>query len=270
MSKPLERTWVLRESPFDVQHYTRNESLFAIGNGYVGVRGTFEEGYPGDLATTYVHGVFDHAEGEQVPELVNAPNWLNLTIAANGAPFGIDTGFLLGYERTLDLYRGVLTRRALWQSGSGGPVLRFAFERFASRARQHVMALRARVTALDQDVALTVEARLDGNVSNEGVRHWGPWQQGGDPTGPAWLLGETMQSGYALGMAAAFENDAGVAPEYVDAAGSPTVRLAFDLKKGATVTFTRLVALHTSRDVAQAQVLPDDAGDAARRCRRRL
>mgnify|MGYP005847468237 FL=1 len=261
MSSPLNRTWVVRETQFHPQNYPHKETIFTVGNGYVGVRAAFEEGYPGEQATTLVHGIFDHAEGEQVPELVNVPNWLRLTLTVDGAPFSMQSGVHLGYERALDLRRAALTRRVLWQPAFGGPVVRLEFERFASRARQHMMALRIRVTALDRAVSVAAESRLDGAVTNDGVQHWAlPWQQGQQRAGDAaqvWLLGQTAQSRYTLGMASWFENDAGAAPAPIDEANIPGARVAFTLGKGQTVTLTKLVALHTSRDAGEPGVRPE-------------
>ena len=259
-----DRNWALREVQFRPNDYPVNETLFTIGNGYVGVRGAFEEGYPDELAMTLVHGIYNHAEGAQVPELVNAPNWLRVALAVDGTPFSMTSGVCLGYERVLDLCRGVLTRRVLWQPAFGGPVVRLEFERFASRVRQHTMALRVRVSALDRDIALAADAGLDGRVTNQGVQHWAlPWQQGSDDPAQAWLLGRTTQSSYTLGVGSVFLNDLGVSPRYFEVARMPTTHIALHLEKGETATFTRLVALHTSRDADEPGVRPEQrSGDA--------
>ena len=67
MSLVDERTWQLSEAPFLPGKLHHTETIYTVGNGFMGVRATFEEGYPGELASTLVHGLFDHAEGDLVP-----------------------------------------------------------------------------------------------------------------------------------------------------------------------------------------------------------
>lgn len=41
---PVE-TWNVTEKEFSMETNYRNETTFALSNGYIGTRGTFEEGY---------------------------------------------------------------------------------------------------------------------------------------------------------------------------------------------------------------------------------
>ncbi|MGA7936480.1 MAG: hypothetical protein WCA35_23200, partial [Kovacikia sp.] len=38
--------WTLTESQFNPEQLHARETVFTIGNGYLGTRGSFEEGYP--------------------------------------------------------------------------------------------------------------------------------------------------------------------------------------------------------------------------------
>jgi kojibiose phosphorylase len=38
--------WILNETKFNPEYLHSRETIFTIGNGYLGTRGTFEEGYP--------------------------------------------------------------------------------------------------------------------------------------------------------------------------------------------------------------------------------
>ncbi len=54
--------WDVTELGFRVEYNYRNESIFALANGYLGMRGTFEEGYAGPIGTglegTYINGFY--------------------------------------------------------------------------------------------------------------------------------------------------------------------------------------------------------------------
>src|SRR5258707_5221247 len=106
MSLVDERTWQISEALFLPAKLHHTETIFTVGNGFMGVRATFEEGYPGELASTLVHGLYDHADGDLVPELVNLPNPLRVVIEVDGEPFTMQTDSsapfqqILGYKRT--------------------------------------------------------------------------------------------------------------------------------------------------------------------------
>ncbi len=55
--------WVIRETQFSIDTNYRNETIFALANGYIGMRGTFEEGYSGPKNTsfngTYINGFYE-------------------------------------------------------------------------------------------------------------------------------------------------------------------------------------------------------------------
>src|SRR5579859_1013719 len=124
------RTWEISEAPFLPNKLHHTETILTLGNGYMGIRATFEEGYPGELVSTLVHGVYDHAQGELVPELVNVPNPLPVIVEVDGEAFHMTRGTLHGYNRTLDLHTAILKRGVIWRS-SHGTIVQITLERFA-------------------------------------------------------------------------------------------------------------------------------------------
>lgn len=248
-----QRQWQVREKIFRPEAMPHHETIFTIGNGLVGVRGTFEEGYPGDDSTTLAAGVFNHKQGELVPELVSLPNWLALTLRINGETCRLDAGKILGFERTLDLKTGTLRRGVLWLSPSR-VVLRLAFERFASLHNPHVLALRVLVQPLSAGThTLEVISALDGSITNpDGIDHWATLTSTahGDCLT---LYGTTDQSGYGVAMVARLLIDgAETAQMSHSAAGRvPATTARVSLAQNQRCTVTKLVALHTTRDTDQ-------------------
>ncbi|MEA2456953.1 MAG: hypothetical protein QOI45_3215, partial [Thermoleophilaceae bacterium] len=51
--------WEIRESELDLELLAQRESVFALSNGHIGLRGTFEEGEPHGLPGTYLNGVYE-------------------------------------------------------------------------------------------------------------------------------------------------------------------------------------------------------------------
>ncbi|MBN1284355.1 MAG: glycoside hydrolase family 65 protein [Anaerolineae bacterium] len=243
------RNWIVTETPFRPTQLNHLETVFTIGNGYLGVRGAFEEGYPGEQPLVLIHGLFNQPEGAEVSELAGVPAWTGLELAFDGARFRLDQGELLGYERTLDLRSGLLRRAVLWRI-PGQTVLRLVFERFASLARPHILALRVQATALDGD--MMIEAA--GGLGDADRSHWTDIEVGRGAPQQAFLQARAAQSGYRLGMAAHFDAGPDIRPE---AGSRPTFK--FMARRGQTVTLTKFIAIHTSRDAAR----PLDAARAA-------
>jgi kojibiose phosphorylase len=149
--------WIVFEDAFDTKNLSSKETVFTIGNGYLGTRGTFEEGFPGETSATLLHGVFNDAPNS-FSELANTPNWLDLRFYFNGQIFRLDEGKIVSYQRSLDLHHGTLKREVTWLSPAG-KTLRFTFERFTSLAEEHLLALRCQVTSVDYCGPLEIRSR---------------------------------------------------------------------------------------------------------------
>ncbi len=253
----MRRLWNLEEFPFHPEKLSHNETLMTIGNGYLATRGSFEEGYAGESVTTMVHGIFDHAEGMLVPELVNAPNWLPIKLTIDGTPFKLinqnemaltpRNGALIGYRRNLNLQTAVLTRETLFRAESGA-IVRVVFERFASLADEHILVQRVQIVAVDGDPEIEVEAYIDHAVTNMGAQHWNKIETTHDLNTVS-VGATTIQSGYRIGMASTLIADSGV-ETVVDAPHKrPVMRTSFTLPREASTTLYKFTSIYTSRDV---------------------
>ena len=247
-------TWFIREIEFNPERLHPQETVFTIGNGYLGTRGAFEEGYPGARPATLIHGVFDDAPMVYT-ELANAPDWLPFVLVVSGECFGMHRGEVLDYQRTLDMRRGLLTRRVRWRSPAGHTV-DLHIERFASLADPHVLAIRYRVTPLDFDGLLEFRAGLNGYVDNDGYVHW-DWVDQGNEDGLVWLHSRTRRSGIELGQAAALAISGGdeVTERVMDCQNCPSMVAVCQARRGQTITADKLVTIYTSRDLEQRGVV---------------
>jgi len=264
------RLWQLNEYPFHPEKLLYYETIFAIGNGYLGTRATFEEGYPDDSPSTLVHGIFDHAPSMQVPELVGAPNWLDIKITVDGTPLRMITeildmlkppeGLLLGFRRTLELDRALLRREVLFRAASGATV-RVVFERFASLADVHVLCQRVRIVVVEGTPEIVVESGIDADVTNNGVAHWKNIQTHA-ADGLIGVTATTQQSGYTLSMASCLNR---VSPlETIAHDTRPHVRTLVNLGQNQEVVFDKITSVYTSRDtVDPAQAAQNSAHAAA-------
>jgi len=257
-----ETGWTITETQFDPLRLHHQETVFTLGNGYLGTRGAFEEGYPDAWPGTFIHGMYD-----DVPivytELANCPDWLPLAILVGGERFRLDRGQVLRYERRLDLRRGLLSRDVRWRSPAGRTV-DLHFERFASLADPHLLALRCQVTPLDFEGHIKVQAGLNGYSDNHSVLHWRILDQG-DDTNRVWLHTRTRHTGVELGMAASLSIRGSNSTRHwaMNCDGLPTLVAEWQAKAGQTVTATKLVSVYTTRDLERMRAERQAAYEAA-------
>ena len=241
----MKKLWTVTEHSFDPKKQHHHETIFTVGNGYLSTRGAFEEGYPGNRRTTFVHGVFDGVP-IAVTELANAPDWLPLTVHLGDERFSMETGKVESFERTLDLRTGVLTRSVRWVSASGRAAT-ITFERFASMADEHLLCIRCRVVP-EFDGTVEFRAALNGNTENEGLVHWRWIEQGGSR--PVYLHNRTRQSGIDLVTAMRVDAGAGrcTGTDFWDAENMPTLTLKMAAESGKPLVVDKFVTVYTSRD----------------------
>jgi beta-phosphoglucomutase len=254
-------TWRVCETSFVKEKQNHRETLFTHGNGYLSTRGSFEERFPGDSQATLVHGLWDDVP-ISFTELANAPDWTALEIRVNGHRFDMQPGYSQDYARYLDLRTGILHRRLIWSPDPDCPV-EIAFERFASLADEHLLALRVRITPLAGSADVSVRALLDSHVENQGVLHWEQLSQECGP-GFAHLEVQTRHTGKILAMSTRVSaQHASTRSEGLDCPGCPGVALQAQVDRGETFSVEKLTAIFSSRDtespLSAAQIRAEQA-----------
>ena len=244
--------WQITEAHFNPSELHYKETLFAIGNGYLGTRGSFEESYPQEQAATLVHGVFD-----DVPvfytELANTPNWTSLEVVLNGERFRLDRGQILDYSRRLDLRDATLIRSVRWQSPNG-LVTRLEFNRFASLADEHILAVSVEITPEGWMGEVEIRANLPGTVNNDGLVHLMPVAQGQIDRQSAFLSVQTKASQIDLYEAFYLQAGPGAKYSYWDSMNQPALIARCKAGEGETIHAEKLVTIFTSRDVPQPEL----------------
>jgi alpha,alpha-trehalose phosphorylase len=165
--------WCIREVELNLNRLAQTESVFALGNGHIGVRGNLDEGEPNGLPGTYLNGFYEarplpYAEaGYGFPEagqtVVNVTNGKIIRLLVDDELFDLRYGRLLHHERTLDFRTGLLHRQAEWRS-PGHRGIRIRSTRMVSLVQRAVMAIEYEVEVLDGPARVVVQSEL---VANE-------------------------------------------------------------------------------------------------------
>ena len=161
--------WRLSVTGLDPAMAGVDETLFALGNGYLGLRGNHEEGPPLGQHGTFLNGLHEtwrisHAEAaygfaEEGQTIVNAPDAKTIRIFVDDERLNLGTAELLDYRRTLDLRAGSLSRSLTWLTPGGKRVL-VESRRLVSFAHRHEAHLELAVTVLDDEADLTITSLL--------------------------------------------------------------------------------------------------------------
>lgn len=162
----LEDTWALVEDEFTPQLNFLSETIFALSNGYLGVRGTLEEGHPAHAHGTFVNGYHEtwpiiHPEAayglaDTGQTIVNLPDATVLAIEIDGEE--LDPAAAVRFRRTLDLRTGRLDRRTEWVTATGVRV-RVDSRRLVSLVERELMAFSTRVE-VDRPARLLLTSRV--------------------------------------------------------------------------------------------------------------
>jgi len=159
--------WIGSNTP-NTNNLSKFESLLFQGNGYLGIRGTFEEHYLNEKRDMFILGTFDKFQDEPT-ELPNLPDIVNLEIKINGKIFNLDQGEVTNYQRGLNLKNGEVTRSFDWKFGK--EQFKFEFRRFVSMANLHLFVSKVTVTPLNNNVRIQIKSGIDGQMTNSGTQH---------------------------------------------------------------------------------------------------
>ncbi|MGH3688332.1 MAG: glycoside hydrolase family 65 protein [Pseudonocardiaceae bacterium] len=164
--------WAVRESSLDLAAMGQTESVFALANGHIGLRGNLDEGEPHALPGSYLNSFYElrplpYAEGgygypESGQTIVNVTNGKLIRLLVDDEPLDVRYGELRSHERVLDLRAGTLSRRMEWVSPAGKAV-RVTSQRLVSLVQRAVVAINYDVEAVDRPVLLVLQSELFAN-----------------------------------------------------------------------------------------------------------
>ena len=168
--------WKIRTTKLDRENRRLQESLTSIGNGYMGMRGNFEETYSADHHQgTYIAGVWfpdktrvgwwKNGYPEYFGKVINAVNFLSLEILVNGQVLDLAQLDPQDFKMELDMQNGLLSRSFV--VAFDDCKVRFEFERFLSIAKKELAFIRLTATVLEGEATIQINSSLDNNVTNE-------------------------------------------------------------------------------------------------------
>ena len=178
--------WRLIEKKFYPKFQGQTETLFSTSNGYIGIRGVFEEGQPSYDNGTFINGFYESwpiTYGEEAygfsktgQTIVNVTDSKIIKLYVDDEPFYLPTAKLLKFERVLDMKCGTLEREVIWELASGKQVL-IKSTRLVSLEHRHLAAISYTVTVLNDSAPVTITSEIINNSNGLSGRK----EEDGDP-----------------------------------------------------------------------------------------
>jgi len=161
--------WNVIEKGFHPEFLAQLETMLALGNGYLGMRGCPEEGGPTTENATLINGFYEtrpivYAEeaygfAKTGQTILNVTDSKIIKLFVDDEPFWLPHANLLRYDRRLNMKSSTLDREILWETPAGKQVL-ITSRRLVSFANRHVAAISYNVTLLNTAASLVISSEM--------------------------------------------------------------------------------------------------------------
>jgi len=264
--------WRLVERAYNPDYVGQTETLFAVSNGYLGIRGSFEETTPSFQTGTLLNGFHEtwpivypekaHGYATTGQTILPVPDGTSIRLFVDEDPVDPTSTEVLEFVRALDMHRGALDRSVIYQLHDGR---RFwvRTKRFVSLSNRHLACIRYQVTALDRSSRLVISSDL---VTSPEMDHGLPHDQRrsrhfgddvltplGDDVHGARVVRSFRTKESRLTVAAGMDHEFGPGVKHMDTrVDDARARVVFDITAPAneTVTLYKWLAYHYGDDDA--------------------
>ncbi len=168
--------WRIVEKQFYPRFLEQAETIFSVANGYLGMRGCFEEGAPMFENGTYINGFYEtwpicygekaYGFAKEGQTIVNVTDAKIIKLFVDDEPFSFPEASLGRFERILDMRAGTLDREVVWEMRSGKRVA-IRSRRLVSYEHRHLAAISYEVTVLNDEAQVVIFSEMN---NDEGRR----------------------------------------------------------------------------------------------------
>ncbi|TFI74032.1 glycoside hydrolase family 65 protein [Carnobacterium divergens] len=260
--------WKVKTNTLDKENRRLQESLTSLGNGYMGMRGNFEESYSGDHHEgNYIAGVWypdktrvgwwKNGYPEYFGKVINSINIIAMDILIDGNAMDLFTDQIEDFLLELDMEKGVLRRSFI--VSKNGKRIKFEFQRFLSLAVKELCSIQVTVTNLGEPAKIEIQSQLNGDVRNQDSNYdemfWLPVEAASNR-----LVVETKPNDFGIEqftVAATMSNTVEGLVKTTEKIEELTVSECFSgkLETNQKASLTKNIIVTTSRDYDQEAVL---------------
>ena len=164
--------WNVIEKRFHPEFLAQLETMLALGNGYLGMRGCPEEGGPNAENATLINGFYEtrpilypedaYGFAKTSQTIFGVADSKIIKLFVDDEPFWLPNARLLSYDRRLNMKAGTLDRNVLWETPAGKQVS-ITSRRLVSFVNRHVAAISYCVTLVDAQAFVVISSEMSAN-----------------------------------------------------------------------------------------------------------
>jgi maltose phosphorylase len=266
--------WLIIEEGFHPELNREAESIFSIGNGYMGQRANFEERYSGDsLQGSYVAGVYypdktrvgwwKNGYPEYFAKVLNAPSWIGIDLSIDSVGLDLVNARIKSFRRILNMKEGYLERSFVFSPAKGKSV-EISVRRFVSMSDPDLGVIRYSIKPLDFKGTAEFDLYLNADVRNEdtnyGEKFWKDVYFNAEP-GSGVLTSKTLKTGFHVTMAMKWllqknGKKISVNPVANGRQGFVSNKLTVNFSEGDEITLVKYVSVQSSLNHPAKKLVP--------------
>jgi maltose phosphorylase len=266
--------WLIIEDGFDPRKNRDSESIFSIGNGYMGQRANFEEHYSGDTHQgTYIAGVYypdktrvgwwKNGYPEYFAKVLNSPNWIGIDISLDGNPLDLASCSLKSFTRILNMKEGFLERNFRVEVKKGKSI-EVSARRFVSMAEPDLGVIRYSVRSLNYEGDINCTIYLDADVRNRDTNYGEKFWKGVShfaSAGTGVITTRTLKTDFHVGVGmrwALYKNGKknSERPAIIDKTDYVANSLSLNCKTGDEINIYKYVSVVSSLNHEKKDLIP--------------
>jgi maltose phosphorylase len=256
--------WLITEEGFHPELNREAESIFSLGNGYMGQRANTEEQYSGEsLRGSYIAGVYypdktrvgwwKNGYPEYFAKVLNAPNWIGIDLSVEGKTLDLAKVRIKSFRRVLNMREGYLERIFIYNP-SPGKSAEIESRRFLSMVENDLGIIRYKFRPLDFGGTAEINIYLDGDVRNEdtnyGEKFWKDVYNEAE-AGAGVITSSTMKTDFhvSLGMRYLIQKNGRklkLSPEVISRQGYAANRIKVIFIPGDEIVIYKFVSVQSS------------------------
>lgn len=263
--------WKIIESKLHKDEMRLAESITSLGNGYMGMRGNFEEKYSGDKHKgTYIAGVWfpdptrvgwwKNGYPKYFGKVINSTNFIGINVLVENEELDLFKAEVEEYYRELDMNKGILYRHFI--TNMNGKRTRFEVTRFLSIAKKELCLISYEATPLNYEGEITFIPYLDGDVVNEDSNYneqfWIEIDKGIEPK-EGYLIMKTKENPFGTPRYTVCSSMKIETPNHCDISivqkdKYVENKIVFKAKENETIKLFKYISVTTSRDYEEKEL----------------
>ncbi|MGO1044418.1 glycoside hydrolase family 65 protein [Clostridioides difficile] len=168
--------WKIIQDKIESKENRLAESIMSMGNGYMGMRGNYEESYSGDSHRgSYIAGVWfpdktrvgwwKNGYPEYFGKIPNSVNYIGIRIFIDDVELDLAKCNVENFYRELDMKNGILNRK--FTVNINGKKFEANITRFLSISVKELAVIKYDIKALNSSAKIKFIPYLDSNIKNE-------------------------------------------------------------------------------------------------------